>query len=115
VKVKDNNGCEAIDSIHVVVKCDAIYFPTAFSPNNGDDINNTFGPAPLSALSGISQFHLMVYNRFGQVVFESKNPYNKWNGAVNGLFTNGVYIWKANYTIANRKTLAQSGTLLLFR
>jgi len=115
VKVKDNNGCEAIDSIHVDVKCDAIYFPTAFSPNNGDAINNTFGPAPLSALSGISQFHLMVYNRFGQVVFESTNPYNKWNGALNGLFTNGVYIWKANYTIANRKTLAQSGTLLLFR
>jgi gliding motility-associated-like protein len=57
----------------------SIYIPSAFTPN-GDGLNDTFGVKG----EGIQQYHIYIYNRWGEVIFESTNPKQTWDGRVNG-------------------------------
>ncbi len=77
-----DNGCKATDEVTltVIVPCDGIFFPNAFTPN-GDGRNETFGP--------VSNFHpainaFRIYNRWGEMVFESKSFSSQWNGNLHG-------------------------------
>ena len=74
----------------------SIYIPNAFTPN-GDGINDTFGVKG----EGIKEFRLLIFNRWGDVIFESTEAHKQWDGKVNGepvqqgtyvyeLFANGV-------------------------
>jgi gliding motility-associated-like protein len=56
-----------------------IYMPNAFTPN-GDGLNDGFGAVG----EGIEAYHLIVYNRWGQIIFESKNLTQKWDGYFQG-------------------------------
>jgi gliding motility-associated-like protein len=56
-----------------------LYVPTAFSPN-GDGLNDTFGAVG----EGIEDYKLIVYNRWGEVVFASNNINQKWDGDYQG-------------------------------
>ncbi|MFP5039870.1 gliding motility-associated C-terminal domain-containing protein [Parasediminibacterium sp. JCM 36343] len=114
VIVADKDGCTASDNIQVTVQCNDIFFPTAFTPN-GDPQNPTFGPGPAASLAAISKYEFKIYNRLGQLIFTSNNPYKQWDGTVKGVISNGTYVWFANYTIANRKNLSKQGVFLLFR
>jgi len=62
-----------------VVPAMTIYVPNTFTPN-GDGLNDTFG------ISGeaIKDFNLVVYNRWGQKLFETENVNLQWDGTVNG-------------------------------
>jgi len=89
--VKNADGCEARDTIHIKVfdRLD-VYVPTAFTPN-GDGRNDIFHViAP-----GLKQLRfLRIYNRWGQMVFETKNPPQGWDGNVNGKPSDTqVYVW----------------------
>ena len=57
----------------------SIYLPTAFTPN-GDGLNDDFGAVG----EGIEAYQLIIYNRWGQIIFESKNINEKWDGNYNG-------------------------------
>ncbi len=56
-----------------------LYIPSAFSPN-GDGLNDTFGVKG----EGIRNYHLYIYNRWGEVLFESTNPKQQWDGKFAG-------------------------------
>jgi gliding motility-associated-like protein len=56
-----------------------IYLPSAFTPN-GDGLNDTFGAVG----EGIEVYQLIVYNRWGQIIFSSKSVDYKWDGMHNG-------------------------------
>ncbi len=56
-----------------------IYFPSAFTPN-GDGLNDTFGVIG----EGIEAYQLTVYNRWGEIIFTSKNRNKKWDGSYQG-------------------------------
>jgi gliding motility-associated-like protein len=74
-----DNGCKASDSVSVfiTVPCKGIYFPNAFTPN-GDGRNDTFGA--ISELDiPINTFK--IYNRWGQLVFESNTFNGQWDGS----------------------------------
>jgi gliding motility-associated-like protein len=62
--------------IHIDTQA-TLYMPTAFSPN-GDNINDVFKPKG----AGLSEdeYFMMVYNRWGQVVYESNNINEGWDG-----------------------------------
>ena len=66
------------DSIEVNTKScvQCIQFPNAFSPNN-DGVNDLFFPRTTCE---ITDYHLQIYNRWGNKVFESYNVLDKWNG-----------------------------------
>ena len=84
------------------VDCSDIYFPTAFTPN-GDGKNELFGPAG-NNLSAVKNYTLDVYNRYGETVFQSKEPFRKWDGNVQGTEAgNGSFVWVAAYTVNGKK------------
>ncbi len=91
-------GCE--DSIvkPILVKDVLLYFvPNTFTPD-GDIFNQGFTPVFVSGLD-VYDFHLMIFNRWGELVFESYNVAYGWQGAYgsDGLVQEGVYIWKMEF------------------
>lgn len=95
------------------LSCIGIHFPTAFTPD-GDGKNDGFGP--LGSLLSLTDYKLSVYNRWGQRVFYSTNPFEKWNGNVTGLKADGnVFVWVAQFSIANKPVETRKGSVVLIR
>ncbi len=91
-----------------------VNFPTAFSPNN-DGRNDLF-----RIVNGydIGEFHLVLFNRWGQKIFESANPQQGWDGIVGGKQAdNGVYLWFCNYANRSKPSdkISLKGTVTLIR
>ena len=62
----------------------SLVFPNAFSPN-GDNKNETFKPIiTLESISKISDYKLIIINRWGQKVFESNDASDGWDGSLLG-------------------------------
>jgi gliding motility-associated-like protein len=69
-----------------------LYLPTAFSPNE-DGNNDTFRAYPAPGLEWQS-FNLMVFDRWGNQLFESTDPALGWDGAFKGTLMNtGLYVY----------------------
>ena len=83
-------GCRAVDSL-LMKPPGTLFFPNAFTPD-GDNINDTFGPV----YSSVEEFHLVIFDRWGHLVFESDDINTPWDGKVNGGTdaTTGVYVYK---------------------
>jgi len=91
-------GC-AVSSTQIVHVDDVIVFfiPNIFTPD-GDEFNETFKP---SFYSGIDpyDFHMTIWNRYGEIVYETFNPTSGWNGTYGslGLVQDGTYIWSLEF------------------
>ncbi|MCZ2222669.1 MAG: gliding motility-associated C-terminal domain-containing protein [Chitinophagales bacterium] len=113
VRVTDQDGCTASDTIKVTVDCSDVYFPTSFTPNN-DGLNDYFGP--IGNIAAITNFSMNVYGRWGQLIYATNNPFAKWNGKQNGVDMDmGAYVWIATYSINNQKPITKKGTVLIIR
>lgn len=70
-----------------------VWVPNTFTPD-GDEFNNQFKPI-FSKDRRIDEYNLMIFNRWGEVVFESRDPEFGWDGTYNGEFVkDGTYTWK---------------------
>lgn len=100
-----------------VTKCeDLIYYvPNAFTPDN-DDYNQTFTPQFTSGID-IYNFHLMIFNRWGELLFESFNPSKGWNGNYGGIpCQDGVYTWKVDFgVVGTDERISDHGHVVLIR
>src|SRR5436190_1079837 len=76
---KGNNNIVSVSNYAEVVPRPRLYIPNSFTPNN-DGINDVFGVNG----EGLQNFHIMIFNRWGQVIFESRNPHDTWNGTFKG-------------------------------
>jgi gliding motility-associated-like protein len=113
VSVTDDDGCKASDTIQVVVDCSDVYFPTGFTPNN-DNRNDRFGA--VGNLAALKNYRFEVYNRWGQLVFATTNPYQKWDGTINGKpADSGTYVWFAFYNLNSNPQRSQKGTVTMLR
>ena len=92
------SGCSTIYSQVIVAKEPLLYYiPNTFTPN-GDEINNTFKPMFSSGLDSYS-YSLLIYNRWGELVFESHNAEIGWDGTYNNeMVGSNTYIWKLEFT-----------------
>lgn len=89
-----------------------IEFPTAFTPD-GNGENDFFRPA---AYDGIGEYHLIIYNRWGQVVYETENPDFGWNGKFRGKpAVQDVYAWRVRGKYRNGQPFEKSGSVTLIR
>lgn len=74
-----------------------LYFaPNVFTPN-GDEFNNDWN---LKIFSGVDiyDYHLMIFNRWGELLFESYDPSVGWDGTYGGqIVADDVYIWKIDF------------------
>jgi gliding motility-associated-like protein len=75
-----------------------IYIPNTFTPD-GNEVNNLWGPVFTSGYSS-DHFELLVFNRWGQIIWESKDPHGKWDGTYNNrLVLEGVYTWTIRFDL----------------
>lgn len=90
-----------------------IEVPTAFTPNN-DGLNDYFRPH--NALKALN-YDFKVYNRWGQLVFQSRDWREKWDGRINGVLQNtGVFVWMLSYQHRDTKQpVFKKGTVTLIR
>mgnify|MGYP000450396920 CR=1 FL=1 len=120
VEVTNEFGCTATDSIQVRVSKDyPVYAPNVFSPNN-DGINDFFTIyARSNAVNEIQK--LMVFDRWGKVLFERTNiPVNSdidgWDGFVNGkLAGSGVYVFVAEIAFIDGVVRQHTGSVALIQ
>ncbi len=85
-----SEGCVAVDSVQTTPPAATIYFPNAFSPNS-DGINDSFGGEG----NLIDRYELLIFDRWGGVMFESKDIGIRWDGTMDGEeVMNGVYQYK---------------------
>lgn len=85
VEVTDNLGCSNIDSVFVKVKdisCgeENVYIANAFTPN-GDNSNDLF---LVKSILPLQEMELLIFNRWGELVFESKDQLIGWDGNYKG-------------------------------
>ncbi len=87
----------ASDSVLVAVYEGAgdVWVPNAFTPGENDNINVNF--KPVSDIQSFNYYRFLVFDRWGQKLFETTDPKASWNGYFeNKLCENGVYIWSLN-------------------
>ncbi len=89
-----NTGCEAsLTEVIAVVGELTIFVPNAFSPD-GDGINELFGPVIHNYRP--EKFEFLIYNRQGELVFQTSSPDLKWDGSdasQTHYAQDGVYVW----------------------
>jgi gliding motility-associated-like protein len=108
-----SDGCPATDTVNIkVVKSTIIEVPTAFTPNN-DGLNDRLKPL----LYGVGELeHFIVFNRWGQKVFETKIIGEGWDGTIQGkLQDSGTYIWILQVRDDFGQTISKKGMSTLIR
>lgn len=89
----------------------SVYIPNTFTPN-GDGINDTFGVKGQE----IGQFQLMVYNRWGELIFVSSDPNVQWDGKFKGHdVQEGTYAYRYIAMGVNKGEKEIAGTVTLIR
>ena len=86
-----------------------IPIPNAFTPNN-DGLNDEFKPYD----SGVSDFKMLIFNKFGEKIFESNDINLGWDGYFNGKIVQGSYVYKMEFVL-NGKNVVQTGNFLLIK
>jgi gliding motility-associated-like protein len=118
VTLTNNEGCSASDTIIVEQsKCECnLYLPKAFTPNS-DAKNESFGALYYCDLS---EFKLVIFNRWGELIFSTDNPNTFWDGKYRGSnATEGVYVYSLQYSSiikgVKSNPLKKNGTITLIR
>jgi gliding motility-associated-like protein len=106
-------GCTTVDSllVQIVQKAD-IQVPTAFTPN-GDGLNDYLRPVPM----GVAEIrYFRVFNRYGEVVYESRNGRPAWDGIHRGIpQTSQTLVWMVEGVGLDGSVITKRGTSVLIR
>ena len=93
-----DSGCRDTTFIEIDVQPLVTFFlPNAFTPNN-DSNNDTF--RGVGFFEGIQDFQMQIWNRWGELIFETNDPLEGWNGQKNNVgqpAPNGVYVVTVQY------------------
>ncbi|PKQ65104.1 hypothetical protein BZG02_04545 [Labilibaculum filiforme] len=123
LKVEDNLGCVAIDSVDIEVKPVGIESSNAFLPLANDNINDVFylgdgnlnmGSEADARFSIIEKFEMYVYDRWGELLYKTNEQGYKggWDGTYKGkLCPAGAYVW----IVFINGELTNKGTFMLIR
>lgn len=113
VHIRSAAGCEGNDSIKIwVVNQPTLWVPNAFTPN-GDGLNDFLRPISV----GYSKIHYFrVFNRWGEMVFETNEFSKGWDGRYKGQFADiGTYYWLLNVSNRFGKDEMIKGDAILIR
>lgn len=96
----------------IVLSGGPVDFPNTFTPNN-DGINDIF---KANQDTTPANFKLVIYNRWGTLLFQSQSIANGWDGKYSGrAVPAGTYYWIATYKMSDNKMYTKSGYVLLLR
>jgi gliding motility-associated-like protein len=110
-----DEGCEASANVQILVIVPAggysLGVPNSFSPND-DGINDVLFVDGL----GVTSMVFRVYNRYGQMVFESSDQSIGWNGTFNQEPLNpATFAWTLEYTLVSGELGKQNGNVTLLK
>jgi gliding motility-associated-like protein len=116
VTATDNSGgCIASTTVQINEpangNCGDVYFPNAFTPN-GDANNPNFGV--MGNVAALSNYLLLVYNRYGELVFNTRDPLKRWDGFYKGKQLSGTYVWAATFIFKGNKR-EERGSVTIIR
>ncbi|MCO5249052.1 MAG: gliding motility-associated C-terminal domain-containing protein [Chitinophagales bacterium] len=115
VLVKDTDGCVATDTmkVEVLTECSLkrIFIPTAFTPN-GDGVNDILRVRSEANI----QIEYVVYNRWGEKVFETNDLSKGWDGYYKGKPADkGAYAYYLKIICEDKSELYNQGNITLIR
>lgn len=104
--------CYAKAKLHVgVEEAEHMYVPNAFTPN-GDGNNDLF----LVYSSDIQTVNVKIFNRWGELVFESLNQFQGWDGTYKGVpAPEGLYTYTVSSTRLDNTKEEKNGSIMLIR
>ncbi len=117
VSVTDTNCCT--NTAFVYIKFASLAYPTAFKPSSSVTENQTF--TIRGNVGAIAEYQLRIFNRWGQLIFESDNPTESWDGNFNGSpAPMGTYVYSSVFTsfesgIQSSIDIKNTGTITLIR
>ena len=95
-------------------------FPTAFTPINGGGNGGGYDPAALDNdifhphHTGIVDYELIIFNKWGELIFRSTDVYVGWDGYYQGILARqDVYAWKATAQFSNGHRVTKAGDVTL--
>ena len=108
------NNCPATDTVWISNDC-YVSVPNVFTPN-GDGVNDYFYPRQLLT-KGLTQFKMDIYNRWGQLVFETTSVEGRgWDGRFNSeMQPEGVYMYIIDATFKDGVQEHHQGNITLLR
>jgi len=111
IEVTDSLGCSVEDTIVVTVIYYPLFIPNGFSPNNDNENDILYVRG-----GGIASIQMHIFDKWGNLVFETLDAEKGWDGTFNGKPVNtGVYVYRMDATLKNGETLMESGNITLFR
>ncbi|MFP5041915.1 gliding motility-associated C-terminal domain-containing protein [Parasediminibacterium sp. JCM 36343] len=121
IKIYNSIGCPVDSFTNIEVteikdgSCDTLYVPTGFLPTSTNNNGYVRILKPFGGGSSVRQLTFRVYNRNGNMVFESHDINKGWNGTLNGtLQDTGTYVWYLEY-LHNNKWMSSKGISVLIR
>ena len=109
-------GCIGIDSVFMLIPPVCLDVPNAFTPNS-DGLNDVFLPVTICP---IKEYRMLIFNRWGEKLFESNDINYGWDGKKNGTDCPGdTYVFKITYTIEKEpgvdEKFVRDGVVLLLK
>lgn len=109
----DENGCQSVDQMRIdIVDC-TVSIPNIFTPN-GDGYNDSW----IGMTEDPLFYHMVVYNRWGRIVFESNSVSNTWDGThfkSSEPCSEGVYFYILRLDNFEGMAFEQTGNVTLIR
>lgn len=106
-------GCIDTSNIECVTQFPKYVVPNTFTPN-GDGINDVF--LPIRVFVDKTDYLFIIYNRWGQNLFETTNPDVGWDGKLKGSkVQNDAYVYYVSFKIRGNEQVVKAGTVMLLR
>ena len=112
VIASNNNGCFDTACIQIKVRgISTLYVPNTFTPND-DGINDVF----LVPYTNVEKFHLVIFNKWGNLLFETNDINVGWDGKYCGEFVpEGLYVYSIEAIGDDKVTYRKLGTVTVLR
>lgn len=99
-----------------------VQIPNAFTPNMNASPGLVFDPKDKSndifhpVIKNVETYNMKIFSRWGELLFETKDPKEGWDGYFNGkICTQDVYVWKIYAKFKDGKTFEKAGDLTLLK
>ena len=108
------NNCADTITKEIYVKSSPLYwFPNAFTPGSTVGVNDLFG---LYTPNSISKFHITIFNLWGQIIFQSNDINERWDGTYNNEpCPIGSYVYQSNFLSPEGELQVYNGDVTLIR
>ena len=113
-RIDTSSKCKVTDIYNITITTNFIFdLPNAFTPN-GDGLNDIIKAIPNAGIASLN--YLKMYNRKGNLVYQTANLYEGWDGRINGIDQEpDAFYWVAEYVTKKNETIRKSGSFLLIK